>query len=170
MSETRWIWQASDWRKARYLTWRRVCRIMGARRSMAKTQPKRTKLSKKQQRDLDIEIEFMEGVVRRDPSYIDALQILGDDYTRRGKFVNGLKIDEQLVQLRPSEPITHYNLACSYSLTGQIERAIASLERAVDLGYRDFTWMSKDPDLTDLRTHPAYIKLRARLRKLKAKS
>lgn len=137
---------------------------------MAKAQPKQNKLSKQQQRDLDIEITFMEGVVRRDPTYIDALQILGDDYTRRGRFVAGLQVDEQLVRLRPTEPITHYNLACSYSLTGRIEEAIQSLERSIDLGYRDFNWMSRDPDLAEVRRHPTYLKLRARVRKLKAKS
>src|SRR5215211_7404731 len=64
--------------------------------------PKKTrkKLSPAQQRDLDIEIGFIEGVVQRDPQYLEALQILGDDYTRRGKFENGLKIDEKLARLR----------------------------------------------------------------------
>jgi len=75
------------------------------------------KLSRRQQRDLDIEIGFMEGVVQRDPRFVEALQILGDDYTRRGKFHEGLKIDEQLVELRPQDPTMLYNLACSYTLT-----------------------------------------------------
>ncbi len=137
---------------------------------MAKAQPKRSKLTRQQQRDLDIEIEFMEGVVRRDPSYLEALQILGDDYTRRGKFVKGLMIDEQLVRLRPGEPVTHYNLACSYSLTGQLERAMECLEKAIELGYHDFQWMARDPDLAELRGHPTYAKFRARLRKSKPRS
>ena len=59
------------------------------------------KLTREEERDLDVKISFMEGVVKRDPGYVEALQILGDDYTRRGKFVAGLKVDEQLSQLRP---------------------------------------------------------------------
>src|SRR2546430_6556042 len=66
--------------------------------------PKRAKkMTRDQERSLDIEIGFLEGVVRRDPGYIDALQILGDNYTRRGRFEDGLKVDEQLVRLRPAD-------------------------------------------------------------------
>src|SRR5580704_12389586 len=96
------------------------------------------KLSREEQRDLDVKIGFLEGVLRRDPAYVEALQVLGDDYTRRGRFVAGLRVDEQLSQLRPDDPMVQYNLACSYSLTGDYRRAIAALDQALDLGYRDF--------------------------------
>ena len=39
----------------------------------------RSKLTRKEQRDLDIEIGFLEGVVDRDPKYVEALQVLGDN-------------------------------------------------------------------------------------------
>ena len=55
----------------------------------------RSQLSAKENRDLDIEINFLKGLVNRDYEYIEALQLLGDDYTKRGKFRDGLKIDEQ---------------------------------------------------------------------------
>ncbi len=129
----------------------------------------RKKLSREEERELDVKIGFMEGVVRRDPAYIEALQILGDDYTRRGKFVAGLRIDEQLSQLRPADPSVQYNLACSYSLTGNFNQAIAALERALNLGFDDFRWMARDPDLSDLRQHPLYKNIRAKVRRLKAK-
>src|SRR5206468_2216808 len=97
--------------------------------------PKRpTKLTRQQERDLDIEIGFIEGVVRRAPGFIEALQILGDDYTRRGRFGDGLKLDEQLARLRPDDALVQYNLACSYSLTGQPAAAAVALHRALDLG------------------------------------
>ncbi len=122
------------------------------------------KMTREQERNLDIEIGFLEGVVRRDPGYIDALQILGDNYTRRGRFEDGLKVDEQLVRLRPGDALVHYNLACSYSLTEQFESAAVALNHALDLGYRDFKWLSKDPDLAKLRKHPLYKKIRARIK------
>ena len=129
----------------------------------------RKKLSRDEQKDLDVKIGFMEGVVRRDPAFVEALQILGDDYTRRGKYVAGLKIDEQLSQLRPGDPSVLYNLACSYSLTGNFNRAIAALEQALNLGFDDFKWMARDPDLVDLRQHPLYKNIRAKIRKMKAR-
>ena len=108
-------------------------------------------------------------MVRRDPGYIDALQILGDNYTRRGRFEDGLKVDEQLVRLRPGDALVHYNLACSCSLTEQFESAAVALNRALDLGYRDFKWLSKDPDLAKLRKHPLYKKIRARIKAMEIK-
>ena len=86
----------------------------------------RRKLTRREQRDLDIEIEFIAGVVRRDPAYVEALQVLGDDYTRRGMHDEGLRIDEQLAQLRPKDAMVLYNLACSYSLAGHSARAVAT--------------------------------------------
>jgi tetratricopeptide (TPR) repeat protein len=128
------------------------------------------RVARQNQRDLDIEIDFLEGIVKRDPRYVEALQILGDDYTRRGKYVAGLKVDEQLAQLRPDDSLVQYNLACSYSLTGQFEQAVAALEKALGLGYRDFKWLSKDPDLEKLREHPLYERIQAKVRRLRSKS
>ena len=127
----------------------------------------RKKLTRQEQRDLDLEISFLEGILRRDPEYVEALQILGDDYTRRGMLENGLKVDQRLSELRPKDPLVYYNLACSYSLSSQIELAFAALERALSLGYRDFKWMAKDPDLRRLRLSPHYKKIRAKLRMLR---
>src|SRR5207249_430273 len=127
------------------------------------------KLTRKEKRDLDIEIVFLEGVVERDHSYIDALQILGDDYTRRGRYPDGLKIDESLAKLKPDDLLVHYNLACSYSLTGRLDLAALALERALTLGYRDFKWLAEDPDLENLRQDPIYRKIRAQLKSLQIK-
>lgn len=125
-------------------------------------------LSRQEQRNLDIEIGFIEGVIRRDPQYVEALQILGDDYTRRGKFAEGLQVDERLAQLRPDDSLVQYNLACSYALTEQFDAAVSALEKALNLGYRDFKWLARDPDLVKLRKHPLYKKIRAQLKSLKA--
>ena len=133
---------------------------------LEKRSPKK-KLTPHQQRELDVAIHFLEGVVRRDPEYVDALQLLGDDYTRRGKFQAGLDVDTRLAQLRPDDPLVYYNLACSYSLTSQIDAAVAALDRALNLGYRDFQWLSRDPDLRALRKHPLFENIRAMVRKLK---
>lgn len=134
------------------------------------TQKKSAKknLTRGEQHELDVKIGFMEGVVKRDPGYVEALQILGDDYTRRGKFVAGLRVDEQLSQLRPEDPVVQYNLACSYSLTGNFNQAAATLEKAINVGYRDFKWLGQDPDLADLREHPLYKTIRAKIRKIKS--
>ena len=127
------------------------------------------KSSSASQRELDTKIEFMAGLVRRDPDYVDALQLLGDHYTQRGLFNEGLKVDERLAHLEPENSLVFYNLACSYSLTDQIDRAVLALEKAITLGYSDFAWLAKDPDLKKLRAHPAFVEIKTRIRALKSK-
>ena len=130
----------------------------------------RKKLTRQELKNLDLEISFLEGIVRRDPAYVEALQILGDDYTRRGRFPEGLKMDERLSLLRPDDAVVQYNLACSYSLTGQIELAFEALDAAISLGYRDFKAMDNDPDLDNARQHADYKRIRAKMREFQPKT
>jgi tetratricopeptide (TPR) repeat protein len=134
---------------------------------MPKKPGPKKKLSRRELRDLDVEISFLQGVTRRDPGFVEALQVLGDAYTRRGKFDAGLEIDERLSRLCPKDPMVLYNLACSYSLTKRQEQAASALLRAIDLGYSDLKWLLKDPDLENLRKHAAFNKILARLKRVK---
>jgi tetratricopeptide (TPR) repeat protein len=124
-------------------------------------------LTRKEARELDVQVSFMEGLVRRDPQYLEALQMLGDLYTRRGKYDRSLKVDLQLSRLQPRNPLAFYNLACSHSLNGELDQAVTALEQALRLGYRDFNWLAKDPDLRQLRQHPLYRSIESKIRQLK---
>ena len=132
--------------------------------------PLARKMTRDEKRNLDVEIGFIEGVVRKDPSFVEALQILGDDYTKRGRFDDGLKVDEQLADLRPQDATVLYNLACSYSLTGQTEQAFDALQRSLAAGYDDFKWLAQDPDLEAVRKHPRYKEVRAQIKTSKPKA
>jgi tetratricopeptide (TPR) repeat protein len=127
------------------------------------------KLTRKELRDLDVKITFLEGIIGRDPEYVEALQILGDHYTQRGKFDHSLKVDERLSRLEPRNPLVFYNLACSYSLNREFDLAAAALEQALSLGYRDFKWLARDPDLRRLRKHPLYRTIEDKIRRMKVK-
>jgi len=124
-------------------------------------------MSRSELRDLDVKIEFIEGLVRREPAYVDALQLLGDHYTQRGRYAEGLKVDERLARLRPDDALVFYNLACSYSLTEQFDRAALALEKALGLGYRDFNWLARDPDLHEFRQQPVYRDIQDKIRRMK---
>jgi len=132
-----------------------------------KSSAKCKRLNRKEVRDLDVKITFMEGVIRRDPRYIEALQILGDHYTQRGRFAFSLKVDKKLSRLEPGNPLVFYNLACSYSLNGELDAAMAALEKSLALGYRDFKWLARDPDLRKLRKHPGYRSIEDKIRKMR---
>src|SRR2546426_728114 len=134
-----------------------------------KRSAKSKKLTRREVRDLDIKITFMEGIVQRDPHYVEALQILGDHYTQRGKYDSSLNVDKQLSRLEPQNPLVFYNLACSYSLNGDLDLAAAALEEALALGYRDFKWLARDPDLRRLRKHPVYLNIEDKICKMKVK-
>ena len=53
---------------------------------------RKSRSTREHTRALDVQIQFMEGVVRRDPRYVEALQLLGDNYTKRGRYSEGLGV------------------------------------------------------------------------------
>ncbi len=119
---------------------------------------KKAKPSPEDLQALDVEIGFLEGLLRGQPGWVEALKLLGDAYTQRGRIQDGLRVDEELASLCPEDPEVHYNLACSLSLAHRFDQAFAALDRAFQLGYSDLDWLSKDPDLANLRKHPLYKK------------
>ncbi|TET33060.1 MAG: tetratricopeptide repeat protein [Planctomycetota bacterium] len=102
-------------------------------------------------RELAFEVSLFETVLKREPENVEAMLALGNAYTRRGQYEAGLKIDLKLVELLPDDSTAHYNLACSYSLLGNVEQAIEKLHAAIEFGYDDPEFMRTDPDLENLR-------------------
>ena len=112
-----------------------------------------------QQSQLDFELEFFEGVLQRNPDFVDVLRIHGNNLTLKGRYADGLKVDSRLVGLRPKDALAHYNLACSYSLLRKIDAGLRALRKAVELGYRDFRYMREDRDLDAIRHDPRFRQL-----------
>jgi Flp pilus assembly protein TadD len=112
-----------------------------------------------EQSQLDFEIDFYGGILARRPDYLDVLRGLGNNLTLKGRYADGLVIDNRLVQLRPRDPLAHYNLACSYALLKRPEHALRTLRKAVELGYRDFRYMREDHDLDSVRNDPRFRQL-----------
>ena len=108
---------------------------------------------------LDFEIAFYEKLVTAYPDFLDALIPLGNAYTRRGLHEKGLAIDLRLSQLRATDAVVWYNLACSYSLLNRVDDALDALRRALELGYADLEYLRNDPDLRNLRGSPKYRQL-----------
>jgi tetratricopeptide (TPR) repeat protein len=114
--------------------------------------------------DEDFTIWFLEGILEDNPNYVDCLMYLGNLYTATGRHERGLKIDQRLVRLRPEDPIAHYNLACSYSLLGNLDAAVKTLEKAIALGYKDLEHLQMDRDLDNLRKDSRYQELLNRIK------
>src|SRR5438105_12768186 len=80
-----------------------------------------------QQSQLDFELDFFEAVLNRNPDFIDALRVHGNNLTLKGAYAEGLQIDRRIVDLRPHDALAHYNLACSYSLLRKVDLAMRAL-------------------------------------------
>jgi len=65
----------------------------------------------------------------------------------------------QVLELEPTNEIAWYNLACTYSLWGRIDDAIAALERAVEYGWDDVSHMADDDDLDPIRDDERFRRL-----------
>lgn len=111
------------------------------------------------QSQLDFEIDFYGGILDRNPNYVDVLRAQANNLTLKGRYAEGLQIDKRLVQLRPSDPLAHYNLACSLALLKRPDQALKTLRKAVELGYRDFRYMREDRDLDSIRHDPRFRQL-----------
>ena len=118
--------------------------------------------SSKDSQDLSFEIQFYEGILAEDPDYVEALVPLAEAYTKAGLHEKGLEVDQKLAELRPNDATVHYNLACSCALTGHTERALATLEQAIELGYRDVEFLMRDQDLVSLHDEEEFARLIAR--------
>ncbi|MEO1714360.1 MAG: SHOCT domain-containing protein, partial [Bacteroidota bacterium] len=55
------------------------------------------------------------------------------------------------LKMQPNDPVTHFNVACAYSLTEQVEKGYHHLEQAVEQGYNQFDKIKSDGDLAYLR-------------------
>ena len=119
---------------------------------------------KKELDDVNFEIRFYEGILARNPLFIEVLAALGDLYTRNGHYRQGLEMDEKLYQLRPGDPVILYNLACSYSLLDEKDKAFRSIKQAIHCGYDDFEHLETDNDLNNLRADRRFTRFFERIK------
>lgn len=131
----------------------------GEETASASTGSARSRRAAEKQSQLDFELDFFEGILRRNPEFVDVLRVHGNNLTLKCRYEDGLKIDRRLVDLRPKDALAHYNLACSYSLLKKIDHALRALRKAIELGYRDLRYLREDRDLAALRRDPRFRKL-----------
>ena len=95
--------------------------------------------------------------------YIHPLTHLRDPLLARGDFARAVEMEEQAYRLvsELDESATwrgtqRYNLACTYSLVGQKDKAIRTLREALQMNPDLKEWSKTDPDFEPIREHPEY--------------
>lgn len=78
---------------------------------------------------------------------------------REGDSETMIETCEKGVKLLPDDPTWRYNLACSLSYTKKTELALDTLEKAIDLGFRDADAIAKDNDLKRLEKETRFLEL-----------
>jgi tetratricopeptide (TPR) repeat protein len=101
----------------------------------------------------------LERAARIDPTHVSLAIALGWCYKRTHRLAQAIDALERSVREHPEEPLLHYNLACYWSLAGQIEPSIKALVRAVDLDRSLCDGLANEPDLAAVRAHPVYRRL-----------
>jgi adenylate cyclase len=78
---------------------------------------------------------------------------------RTGDREGGLRWAERALVIDPEDAGVRYNVACLYALEGERDRAIATLEECVQLGFGNLEWIAQDPDMASLRNDPRFRRL-----------
>lgn len=112
-----------------------------------------------EQTQIDFELEFFGHILNRHAEFFEALRVHASNLAQKKRYNESLLMERRIIQIRPSDALAHYNLACSYALLEQPELAIPTLRKALELGYRDFRYIHQDHDLDSVRKDPRFRKL-----------
>ena len=93
---------------------------------------------------------------------INELNNQGVDLLRQQKHDEAIQYFEKMLELVPDDQTALYNLACSYSLLGQLEKAVDYFERSLYAGFDDWNHIAGDTDLDNIREHPKYVELESK--------
>lgn len=100
--------------------------------------------------------DFFGRILKISDRNSDVLRRQAELLARSGDYGSALDLDLVLAERFSSDPVIHYNLTCSLSMTGHLTSALKTLRRAIELGYRDFAHIEADTDLDPLRDHPTF--------------
>jgi tetratricopeptide (TPR) repeat protein len=101
-------------------------------------------------------IAIIEKHLELNPDDARALYLGAVDLCQAGQREKSLEWAGRALAIDPEDSVVLYNVACVYALTGETDRALVCLERAVRNGSGHREWMENDSDLESLRAHPRF--------------
>jgi superkiller protein 3 len=90
-----------------------------------------------------------------DPKNTIVRNNLANLYSKQGQVSSAL----QGADSKPKDPQAAYNAARVYARLGDADQALTWLNKALDLGYDQFDYLSLDPSLVNLKKDPRFLKL-----------
>jgi TolB-like protein/Flp pilus assembly protein TadD len=99
------------------------------------------------------------------PDDTRAIYLMAAAMAKLGDKSNAIAQAERAMQLEPGDPAVLYNVACTFSLIGEIDRALDCLESAGLPLMANLTWVESDPDFKPLSGHPRFEAILDTLRK-----
>ncbi len=91
----------------------------------------------------------------REAEYLAAFEAGLEALTKR-ELARSETLFKRCVQLFPDRAVAHYNLACTYSIAGKLEPAVAALRTSFERGFIDLAHVARDTDLDAIRRSPAF--------------
>ena len=102
--------------------------------------------------------------VKENPNDAAAWHRLGTSQVFLRQLPDAIKNLEQAIKVGGGAPLDYYNLACALALSGEKQKALDNLEKAVSAGFTDRQQYETDGDLDSLRETERFKELLKRLR------
>ncbi len=108
-------------------------------------------------------VEVVERRLEFNPDDVPMLLDGASALAALGERQRSLEWASRILDKAGNDALVLYNLACLYSLAGEVTSALESLEKSYDAGLADPEWMRQDSDLDNIRTHARYKELVKRM-------
>jgi tetratricopeptide (TPR) repeat protein len=101
----------------------------------------------------------LEVAAKLRPADIGVAVALGWCYKRTHRLAQAIDALDRAAQENPDEPLLHYNLACYWSLAGNVAKALEELAVALELDPDYRTKLGEEADFDPIRDHPDFVRL-----------
>jgi non-specific serine/threonine protein kinase len=108
-------------------------------------------------------VEVVERRLEFNPDDVPMLLDGASALAALGERQRSLEWASRILDKAGNDALVLYNLACLYSLAGEVTSALESLEKSYAAGLADPEWMRQDSDLDNIRKHARYKELVKRM-------
>jgi tetratricopeptide (TPR) repeat protein len=93
------------------------------------------------------------------PGDARALTLGAGCLARLGRQEDSMAWTDRALAIDSTDPVVVYAAACVYAVLGRDDDALDGLERALNAGFGNKSWIRNDPDFVSLRQHPRFLEL-----------